>query len=61
MLSEKKSMSIGCEKGYPLELFKLEMKNIRYQFKCEGIMLKHGLLHPQNLKTVFFFHHTEGK
>lgn len=31
MLSEKKSMFIGCEKGYPLELFKLEMKN----FKCD--------------------------
>ena len=31
MLSEKKSMLIGCEKGYPLELFKLAMKN----FKCE--------------------------
>lgn len=32
MLSEKKkSMLIGCEKGYPLGLFKLAMKN----FKCE--------------------------
>ena len=28
---KKKSMLIGCEKGYPLGLFKLAMKN----FKCE--------------------------
>ena len=40
MLSEKKSMSIGCEKGYPLELFKLEMKN----FKCE--------LKPKNERKI---------